>query len=488
MQTATITHSFKSRPLTRAAALLFFFVAGCFLFLLAMQLTSKVEPEQLVIYSGYGILLSFLAYSSFAYRRGRAIVDAAPTFAVLRVVWLFLLIDDIIFNFGRHNPLSNELQGKFTSAAYGEVILWMVSAVILTVVSLPQLKEVLGTFFTGAFKWMTLFLFLCVASAVYSVSPGYSLAWSFKLGLDVLMVVLMYVCVRGESGIRSVLRTTALSISIVLMMALIQIGVDPENAFAEGRLGGIAHPTVLSELGGLLLLISLVIYTLEKAKWSLPAALLASVVMMLGGGKISIVAAAISVGIFFLLQKKAGSGALAIAGLGILGVVILLVSPTGGYFAKYAASDQAGTLTGRSALWQAQLPEIKQKIVLGHGYLASKFVPAPFKQGDWQVGSLHNAYLDVLYNLGLVGLFVLLMMNLWIVRNLFYVRKHTGDPAVFAIACGMLAIYLDLLVNSPFAVPFGGRPYAFFMVFLALLGLSIKLRESMTVLEAERAA
>jgi O-antigen ligase len=472
----------------RIAALLFFFVCGSALVLLAMQLTSKVEPQQLVVYCGYGGLLSFLAYTSFAYSKGRAVAEVSSTFAVVRVVWLFLLIDDIIFNFGRQNPLSNELQGKFTSAAYGEVILWMVSAVILTVVALPRLKEVLPLFFTGAYKWMTIFLLLCVGSAAYSVSASYSLAWSFKLGLDVAMVVLMSACIQDEGGIRKVLRTTALSISIVLVMAILQIGIDPVNAFEQGRLGGIAHPTVLSELGGLLLLISLVFYGLDKAKWSIPAAMLASTVMMLGGGKISIVAAALSIGVYFVLQRKAGSGMLVVGGLSLIGVMVLLLSPTGKYFAKYAASDQAGTLTGRVELWKAQLPEIKSHIVLGHGYLASKFVPAPFKQGDWQVGSLHNAYLDVLYNLGLVGLFVVLMMNYWIIRNLWYVRKHTGETGSYAIACGLLAIYLDLLINSPFAVPFGGRPYAFFMVFLALLALSIKLRQMMTVLEAERAS
>lgn len=451
-----------------------------------MQSTSKIEPEQLVVYSVYGLLLSFLAYSVFAYHRGRTLATTSATFGVLRVVWLFLLIDEIIFNFGRLNPLSNELQGKFSSAAYGQVILWMVSAVILLVVSLPLLKEVLPLFLAGPYKWMTGFLFLCIGSAAYSVSPSYSLAWSFKLGLTVLMLAVMCVCIHDEGGVRSVLRVTALSISVVLVMALVQIPIDPENAFQQGRLGGIAYPTVLSELGGLLLLISLVFYGLEKAKWSIPAALLASVVMMLGGGKVSIVAAVFSAGVFFVLQRKAGSGALVVTGLGVLAMMVMMLSPTGSYFTKYAASDQALTLTGRVELWKAQLPAIKSHIVLGQGYLASKFVPAPFKQGDWQVGGLHNAYLDVLYNLGLVGLLVVLAMNYWIVRNLLYVRKHADDAASFAIACGLLAVYLELLIISPCAVPFGGKPSALFMVFLALFALSFKLRLMTGVLDVER--
>ena len=487
MHTVNVASGMRTKPISRLAIVLFFFFAGAILLMMTMQLLSKVDAEQLVVYGGYGLLLLILAYSSFAHARGRAVAESTTTFAVLRVLWLFLLIDDVIFNFGRQNPLSSELQGKFTSAAYGEVILWMVSAGILTIVTLPRLKEVLPTVFAGPYKWMTIFLLVCIGSAVYSVSPGYTLAWSFKLAIDVWMVILLCISTHDEGGIRSLLSTTALSISIVLLMALVQIPIDPENSFLDGRLGGVAYPTVLSELGGLLLLISLVSFGLARAKWCVPAAVLASTVMMLGGGKIAIVAAMFSVGVFFALQRKAGAGALVVGGLGAIGVAVLLLTPTGGYIAKYANSDKAGSLTGRVELWKAQLPEIKDHIVVGHGYLASKFVPAPFKQGDWQVGSLHNAYLDVLYNLGIMGLIILLMMHYWIVQNLLYVRKHSGDAATFSLACGLLAIYINLLINSPFAVPFGGRPYAFFMVFLALLGLSYRLRQMMAVFEAETA-
>jgi O-antigen ligase len=480
--------SMKYRPISRLVPLVFFFVAGMFVFMLTLQLVSKVDIEQLIVFCGYGLLLGFLAYSSYARARGREFADSAATFAVLRVVWLFLLIDDILFNFGRQNPLSSELQGKFTPAAYGEVILWMVSAVILTVITVPRSKEVTAMLFMRPYRWMTIFLMACVASATYSVSPGYSLAWSFKLAIDIWMVLLLSATVWDEGGIRSILRTTALSIGLVMVMALLQLLIDPKNAFIEGRLGGIAYPTVLSELGGLLLLIALIAYALEKAKWSIPAALLASLVMMLGAGKIAIVAALVSVGLFFVLQKKTGSGVMVVVGLLVVGLTVLLLSPTGGYFARYAASDKAGSLTGRMELWKAQLPEIKQKIILGHGYLASKFVPAPFKEGAWQVGSLHNAYLDVLYNLGIVGLFIVLMMNYWIIRNLLFVRKRAGNPETFAVSCGLLAIYLNLLINSPFAVPFGSRPYAFFMVFLLILGLSHRLRQMISVFDVSHVA
>jgi O-antigen ligase len=468
----------SSRIMTWIVLAILFVGAGMVMIFGAMSLTSKIEPELLVVYFGVGGMLLLFSFVSLSLTKARAYSTDAVIFSVLRVLWLVLLIDDIIFNFGRHNALSAELQGKFTSAAYGEVLLWLIAAAILTVVSFARAKELFPAFFSGARKWMTLFLFLCIASAAYSVSPTYSLGWSFKLALDVWMVVLFGLCAPDTSKILSILRTTALSIGIVMIMALLQLAIDPQGSFVEGRLSGIAFPTVLSELGGLLLLLSLIFFRLERAKWSIPAAVLGSVVMFLGGGKIAICAAIFGVGVFFVLQRKRSTAVLVVACLLVLAIGTLLLAPTGSYFAHYASTGQIGTLTGRVALWKDQWPEIKSHILIGHGYLASRFVPAPFKEGGWQVGSLHNVWLDVLYNLGLPGLIVLLIMNYWIIRNLLALRRRPATPATAVLTSGLLAIYFDLLLNSPFAVPFGSRPYTFFMVFLVVFGMTIRLRES----------
>jgi len=112
----------------------FFALAGSMLLYLAMSLTSKIEPELLVIYAGVAAVLLLLAFASLSFTKARAYSADAVIFSVLRVLWMFLLIDDIIFNFGRHNALSSALQGNFTSAAYGEVLLWVLAAAILAVV------------------------------------------------------------------------------------------------------------------------------------------------------------------------------------------------------------------------------------------------------------------------------------------------------------------------------------------------------------------
>ena len=71
------------------------------------------------------------------------------------------------------------------------------------------------------------------------------------------------------------------------------------------------------------------------------------------------------------------------------------------------------TLTGRTDIWLATINLIRQKPLLGWGYMAT-WLPtdAPFAeiwdQFRWAIPNAHSAYLDVALQLGLVGLVLLL--------------------------------------------------------------------------------
>jgi len=69
-------------------------------------------------------------------------------------------------------------------------------------------------------------------------------------------------------------------------------------------------------------------------------------------------------------------------------------------------TDQAGTVTGRSDVWAAGWQLIKQRMLLGRGFMSSGFLAYKISV-SWQPGHLHNGFLEVLYNNGLVGLFVM---------------------------------------------------------------------------------
>ena len=78
-----------------------------------------------------------------------------------------------------------------------------------------------------------------------------------------------------------------------------------------------------------------------------------------------------------------------------------------------AVFGKNSSLTGRTDIWLATLDLIKQKPLLGWGYMATWDPTDPqtvaiWKEFRWVIGSAHNAYLDVALQLGLVGLGLLL--------------------------------------------------------------------------------
>ena len=78
-----------------------------------------------------------------------------------------------------------------------------------------------------------------------------------------------------------------------------------------------------------------------------------------------------------------------------------------------AVFDKNPTLTGRTDLWLTTLDLIKQKPLLGQGYMATWVPTDPqtvtiWEEFRWPIPNAHNAYLDVALQLGLVGLGLLL--------------------------------------------------------------------------------
>jgi len=110
-----------------------------------------------------------------------------------------------------------------------------------------------------------------------------------------------------------------------------------------------------------------------------------------------------------------------------VGVVMVLSPALASYITSYLGTDQAGTVTGRSDVWAAGWQLIKQRMLLGRGFMSSRFLGLQ-DQRVLAARHLHNGFLEVLYNNGLVGLFVMVMMHVMIIRNLFLVMRKVSAP------------------------------------------------------------
>jgi O-antigen ligase len=162
------------------------------------------------------------------------------------------------------------------------------------------------------------------------------------------------------------------------------------------------------------------------------------------------------------------------------------VTPLGNHLRGYQG---AATLTGRTLIWTAGIDAVKQKPILGHGYLASYFFYKNENIEDYvalQGMHLHNGFLDVAYNNGLLGLALLVSIHWVILRNLFGTlrslttlrsREPTNKRAATAhlLTIGLLATYINLFVAGLFNSSYGGRTMSPYMLFLALFMIACQL-------------
>ena len=138
----------------------------------------------------------------------------------------------------------------------------------------------------------------------------------------------------------------------------------------------------------------------------------------------------------------------------LVGAVIALIAPE----LLMAASGRDASLTGRGPLWNEVLRVIAQRPLLGHGYAGfwneeSRDVQYLWLQAGWHAPDSHDGYLDVLVELGAVGLAAYVFM--W---------GRVAAGAIAAARAGTLRearwLVLFMLINVVLNLDEGPMPYS----------------------------
>jgi exopolysaccharide production protein ExoQ len=401
------------------------------------------------------------------------------------LMWWVILVCEAVFD--RMGDSTQAYQSNFSVEAYGEGVVWVLAFLTLGILSIQQ-PDYIRRVFSGPYKWVTFFAVVCAGSVAYSTGKSYSGAWAFKLVLVVLLLQLGASMLTSLADVVTFLKVTLWGFFVLAIVPTVQALSDTSTAFegVGGRLN--ASPDALTNTAGLLLLLSVILYSIEKQKMMIVTGLLASAVMLMSLGKSAILASLIAIVIFFLLQKQVGRSAAVLLGITAVGLVVLSVTPVGAHLQSY---EGAATLTGRTAIWTEGVNAVRQKWLLGHGYLSTYFSWSKNSGLAGDYTHLHNGFLEVAYNNGLIGLAILLMIHFMILRNAFRSIRDASilrarrpydkeSSLAYILAVGFLALYANLTINGLFNTTFGGRARSAFMLFLALFVMADLLRRHIT--------
>jgi len=395
--------------------------------------------------------------------------------------WLILISECTFFREGDMYAGVDAYQGKFPTAVYGEVVSWLLFLLAVLVCS-ARVRGYFGRLFAGDYKWNTLFALLCVACSLYAPRPSFGLVWAFKLSLTVLILVLCSIRIHDFRDTISFLRFSTFAFLIIIIEPVI-IAIWRGQMFdEEGRMSTVVSPNALSPNAGAVLLLALTLFSKRKDEGLHKSAILLGIVacaiMILAGSKTGILAAIFAGGLYFLVCRKFGPAVSYIATTGVLVAILALSTPLGDYFRLYQERQGAGSFSGRTTLWNAVIPAIEQKPILGHGYLASEFISIQINAVEWQAPHVHNGLLEALYNSGVIGFAVMLAILIVIPWNLYRVlRRASPTDRIYEVGAGCLALYAFLLINGFFNSSFGGKPTVPFMLLLSLILVSNKLLE-----------
>jgi len=404
-------------------------------------------------------------------------IDARKTFlmSVMTLLWFVLISEQVFVH--HFNSAASASKGSFGVEAFQQGAAWVLAGFVLLLVSFSR-TQYLRAMFSGPYKWVSFFALLAVASVPLSPSPKYSLAWAFKLVLTVLLLRACGSSMERSEDVISFLYTFLAGFSAVVLLRLAETFAGPESIFQGGRLNEIASPTGLSTIAGILLLLAMTLFAVRRRGWLLFLAGFGILVTILAGGKTGIVAGVFSTILFFVLQKRVRYALGLLVIFLSIGAVLLATTPLAKYFEDYNRSGNASTITGRTDLWTAVWPAIREKPIVGHGYVASRFLSFDLdKDLGWEPPHTHNSFLEPLYNNGFPGLLLVLIMNFIIIRNLLRVIRHPASREAYFLGVGGFAIYVCLFINGMLKVTFGGSPDICFTMFLALLVVSVKLLE-----------
>ena len=429
------------------------------------ELSSDQAISIILVGAVFFLLMAFVAAASpTAEVRARNLVFA---------LWWVLLGSEEVFSYVTEDAEG----GQVSSGAYSEAMIWVFVLFVFLLYTYRH-HRYLRALFSGPYKWVSWFGVMCLASCAYAEQPAFSLAWIIKLFLAILLLAACNEQIKDDGDLRAFLTVSQWGCAFLVLVPMVRLLSDPE-VLATGRIFDVgAAPTMLSVDAGLLVLFSIALYQPGKRLSLYVFSTIGTLVMLLSAGKAGILGCVFAGMTFFILRGRFKAAARFLLVLSAVGALAVAFTPLGSYLKFYLNSDQAGSFTGRTEVWAAGWELIKAKILLGRGFMSSRFLAYKVNI-PWQPGHLHNGFLEVWYNNGLIGLFVIVIMQYWIVRNLIRVMRMVSinDP-LHTLAAGCFAIYLDIFINGLVSRTFGSRPDATFMIMFALIFVADRLLQS----------
>jgi O-antigen ligase len=270
------------------------------------------------------------------------------------------------------------------------------------------------------------FAALLLVSALWSELP----VWAFKRGAVMVQTTAFGLYLASRFSFDEQLRALSAAMGVLLAALAASALLDPAGAFSSpDHPGAFRGPLVHKNHVALLMAVAMPALLLQvrnapRARWLLlPALASAGVFLALSKSLGGTLVAALLCSLVLLHRRAARRHPLLLL-LPVLAVVLGAVAAASGWLDPLLlALGKDPTLTGRKQIWTDSLALLSARPWLGHSLASFWQLEIVARTGVW-FSNAHNGYLQLLIDLGLVGLSLFALQLLTsLVRSFSFARR-----------------------------------------------------------------
>ena len=303
---------------------------------------------------------------------------------------------------------------------------------------------------------------------LFAAWAAMSLFWADDAGLTFRRLVLFMFIILGALGAAlSLTQRQFLWLTVMWTGAYLAVALGDEiiqgtfQPFSAGyRFAGTIHPNAQAINCAILFLAVLQLHRdAQRRKGALVLLLLISFLFLYLTRSRTAFTSVVAVMIvqWGIIQSRSAKVAIASAVLVLVIASLLLssvvwpVAQRGLTMGREDASETTGTLTGRRQLWEQCLEFSAERPWLGYGYGGfwnPERSTEVINQQGWPISHAHNAYLDILLELGPVALLVYVLILLTGITLAISYYRATGEPVYAFFSMVLLFCALNGLLES----------------------------------------
>ena len=306
--------------------------------------------------------------------------------------------------------------------------------------------------------------FICLAatSALYSDAQSLTLQRTISAGLlyiSIFWTLWFYAdVVGGERLVLLLLRAATL----IFGAGLINIFVSPDS-WLDGRYRGLlANPNAVGMLGILFLPLAVARYLKTRRASSFWQIVLIALSIVLSGSRNGVLTASLAT-TYLLFRSRSWRAGFTIGVLGSLIYALMTYAPSGEMLQqpelqRLIPSDKALTGGGRVEAWEVAIPIIQKKLLFGHGFGTEDLIYKGMRFRIHRGGYIHNSYLGLTYQLGVIGALLLFGPLLWLLgARLFRAQVPSWEAWSYesVLVGGLIASFFESWIYS------AGNAFAF---------------------------